>query len=218
LTGEATTVVAGKNEITRGNARLKPESSLTWDVGGEWQSGPWFVDATLFDTRVRDKIARDGGTQIDPNNKVFTYINATSARMQGLELEARWQASPMWRVSAGGTQFFHARQQVGSAWEDVNNVAKRTVRLALDADAGAWTGRIGVRSVGRTKDQDYVNGSGQQVQYSGYAVWDVSARYAVDRQQSVAVSVDNLRNRFYAEKYGFPQPGRNLKVGYRHAF
>lgn len=218
LTGEATTVVSGKNEITRGNPNLKPESSLTWDLGATWNAGPWFLDAAVFDTRVRDKIARDGGTQVDANNKVFTYVNATEARMQGLELEARWQVSRAWRLSAGGTQFFRARQQVSSGWEDINNVAKHTVRLAVDVDDGAWSGRLGARYVGRTKDQDWVNGSGTQVQYAGYAVWDLSARWRIDDRQSVAVAVDNLFDRFYAEKYGFPQSGRNVKLSYRHEF
>lgn len=218
LTGEATTVVAGRNEITRGNPNLKPESSVTWDLGATWAAGSWFLDATVFDTRVRDKIARDGGTQIDANNKVFTYVNATGARMQGLELEARWQFAKAWRLSAGGTRFFHARQQVSGGWEDVNNVAKHTVRMALDLDDGPWSGRLGARCVGRTKDQDWVNGSGRQVQYGGYAVWDLSARWRIDARQSVALAVDNLFDRFYAEKYGFPQPGRNLKASYRHDF
>lgn len=218
LTGEAATVVAGKNEITRGNPNLKPESSLTWDLGAEWSAGPWFLDATVFDTQVRDKIARDSGTQIDANNMVFTYVNATEARMRGLELEARWQVSKAWRLSAGGTQFFHARQQVSAGWEDINNVAKHTVRMALDVNEGPWSGRLGARYVGRTKDQDWVNGSGNQVQYAGYAVWDFSARWRIDARQSLALAVDNLFDRFYAEKYGFPRPGRNLKASYRHDF
>lgn len=138
--------------------------------------------------------------------------------MQGLELEARWQVSRAWRLSAGGTQFFRARQQVSSGWEDINNVAKHTVRLAVDVDDGAWSGRLGARYVGRTKDQDWVNGSGTQVQYAGYAVWDLSARWRIDDRQSVAVAVDNLFDRFYAEKYGFPQSGRNVKLSYRHEF
>lgn len=218
LTGAAITVVAGKNEITRGNPGLKPESSLTWDLGAEWSHGAWFMDATVFDTTVRDKIARDGGTKSDPNNTVFTYINATSARMQGLELEGRWQLNPAVRLSVAGTAFFNARKEVATGWEDINTVAKHTVRLALDSSLGAWSGRVGARYVGRTKDQDWVNDSSKQVEYGGYAVWDLSARYRIDLQQSVTLSVDNLFDRLYSEKYGFPQPGRNLKVSYRHDF
>lgn len=218
LTGDATTVVAGKNEITRGNPNLKPESSLTVDMGAEWAAGPWFADITVFDTKVKDKIARDGGTKINANNTVFTYVNATTAHMRGLEVEGRWQASKSVRLSAAGTFFFHARQQVASGLEDINNVARRTIRVALDVNEGAWSGRLGARYVGSTKDQDFVNGSGNQVQYPGYAVWDLSARWRIDGQQSVALSVDNLFDRQYAEKYGFPQPGRNLKVSYRHDF
>lgn len=218
LTGAATTVVAGKNEITRGNPGLKPESSLTWDLGAEWSGGAWFVDATVFDTRVRDKIARDGGTPLDANTKVFTYINATSAHMQGLELNGRWQINPVYRLSAGLTQLLKASKEVSTGWEDINAVAQTTVRLALDSNFGAWSGRLGARYVGPTKDQDWINDSSKQVQYGAYAVWDVSARYRIRNLQSMVLSVDNLLDRFYSEKYGFPQPGRNLKVSYRHDF
>lgn len=218
LTGDATTVVAGKNEITRGNPSLKPESSVTLDLGAEWSAGAWSGDVTVFDTQVRDKIARDGGTQVDANNKVFTYVNATQARMRGLELEARWRLSAALRLSFAGTQFFQARQQVGNGWEDINNVAKQTLRLGLDANQGALSGRLGARYVGRTKDQDWVNGSGNQVQYGGFTVWDAYVRWQVAAQDSLAASVDNLFDRYYAEKYGFPQPGRNVKVSYRHDF
>lgn len=218
LTGAANTVVAGKNEITRGNPNLRPESSRTWDLGAAWSAGALFGDLTVFDTRVRDKIARDGGTQLDANNKVFTYINASSARMRGIELEGRWRIDAAWRLSVAGTQFFHARQQVGTGWEDINNVARRTVRVALDASQGAWSGRLAARYVGRTKDQDWVNGSGRQVQYAGYPVWDLSAHYRIDSRQSLVLAVDNLFDRFYAEKFGFPQPGRNVKASYRHEF
>lgn len=218
LTGEATTLVAGKTEITRGNPNLKPESSLTWDLGAEWSSGPFFVDATVFSTKVRDRITRDAGVLINPTTRVFSYRNANSAHMQGLELEGRWQINPTWRLSVAGTQFFHARQQTSSGWEAVNNVAKRTVRLAVDAQQGPWSARLGARYVGRTHDQDWVSGSGKQVQYAGYAVWDLSARYRIGQKQTVALAVDNLFDRFYAEKFGFPQPGLSIKATYHHDF
>lgn len=218
LTGAATRVVAGRTEMTRGNPNLKPESSLTWDLGAEWSRGAGFVDATVFDTQVRDKISRDGGTPLDASTKVFTYINATSARMQGIELNGRWQINPVFRLSSGLTQLLKASKETGTGWEDINAVAQTTVRLALDFNAGAWSGRLGGRYVGPTKDQDWVNDSSKQVEYGAYAVWDVSARYRIGHQQSMVLSVDNLLDRFYSEKYGFPQPGRNLKVSYRHDF
>lgn len=218
LTGDATTVVAGKNEITRGNPNLKPESSLTWDLGAEWSAGAVSGDVTVFNTRVKDKIARDGGTQIDANNKVFTYINAAQAQTQGLELQARWRLNKAWRVNFAGTQFFRARQQVSTGWEDINNVAKQTLRLGLDASEGAFSGRLGARYVGRTKDQDFVNNSGLQVQYGGFTVWDAFVRWQFAAKDSLSASLDNLFDRYYAEKYGFPQPGRNVKVSFRHDF
>ncbi|MFC5767760.1 TonB-dependent receptor [Thauera sinica] len=219
FTGEATSINwQGKTEITRGNANLKPESSVTVDLGLEWSGNGLYLDATVFDTRVKDKITRDGGTAIDADTTLFTYINANRARMRGLELEGRWQIRPGLGLTAGLTHMFAARQEIGSDWVDLNKVARQNAHLALDVDHGAWSARVGGRYVGRSKDLDWVNSSGTQVGYAGYTVWDVAARYRFDARQSVALSIDNVFDRYYAEKYGFPQPGRAARLAYRYAF
>lgn len=218
LTGAATTVYTNRVEITRGNPDLKPESSRSWDLGLGWSAGALSLGATYFDTKVRDKITRDSGTQQDAKTKVFSYVNAAQARMQGLELDAHYRLNAHWRVQAAASHYLRARQQQGVAWEPINNVAAQTVRLGLDGQAGPLSGRLGLRYVGRTHDQDWVNGSGRQVSYAPFTVGDLSARWQVTPAQDVSLAVDNLFDRFYSEKFGFPQPGRNFKLGYRYEF
>lgn len=217
LTGNTVSVSGGTTTTTLGNAGLKPESSLTWDLGLEWGNDTLHTDVTVFDTKVRDKIA-NVRTVTAPNTVLSTYVNAASARMQGLELDARWKATSYLTLSMGGTRMFHAYETPGNSMVDINNVPKLTVRLAADVDMGDWSGRVGLRYVGQSKDIDYVHTGALQVQYAGYTVADLSTRYQIDRHQSIQASVDNLFDRFYSEKYGFPQPGRNLKVSYRYDF
>ncbi len=218
LTGAAVTSFKDRVEITRGNAELRPESSRSWDLGLSWSRGGAALSATVFDTRVRDKIARDSGSRQDAQTLVFSYVNMARARMQGLELEASWRLAPALQLSAAGTQYLKARQQQGSDWESINNVPRRTLRLAADLRWQAWSGRLGLRHVGVSHDQDWVSGSGRQVSYPAFSVADLSARWQLRPEQELSLAVDNLFDRFYAEKFGFPQPGRNFKLSYRHDF
>lgn len=218
LTGYAVTAYPTYNVILQGSPGLKPESSVTWDGGVEWSNGKLFADVTVFSTQVKDRITKDAGVTLPNGDKVTTYINASSAEMEGVELEGRWQFRPGLRLSLAGTQFFHATEKTGSREADANNVAKYTVRLGLDAEYGAWSGRLSGRYVGRTKDQDWVNDSTRQVQYAGFAVWDVSARYRIDPRQSLSAAINNLLDRQYAEKFGYPLPGRNILAAYRYDF
>ena len=43
---------------------------------------------------------------------------------------------------------------------------------------------------------------------------DLSLRYQLTGQHALQLSVDNLTDKFYWEKFGFPQPGRQFKLTY----
>lgn len=217
LTGSAVTVKTGKDDVLSGNPGLEPESSVTWDLGAEWSSGAWFADLTVFTTKVKDKITR---LQVgeDANNRYFSYANANTAHMQGLEWEGRWRASPALTLSIAGTHYFHRYEDVAGERSDVRNVPRNTVRASADVDYGPWNGRFGVRHVGQWKDNDWNGNSADIITYAPFTTADLSVRYRFDPHQSVAASVENLFDRYYAEKGGYPLPGRNFKLAYRYQF
>ena len=217
LTGNAVTVKAGKDDVLSGNAALKPESSLTWDLGLEWSQGGLFGDLTVFSTRVKDKITR---VQVgeDANNRYYSYQNADSAQMQGLEWEGRWRALDALTLSLAGTHYFKRVEEANGVRSDVRNVPDNVVRFAADVNHGAWSGRFALRYVGHWKDNDWNGNSSNIIVYGGFAIADLSARYRLDKQQSVQASIENLGDRYYAEKGGYPLPGRNFKLAYRYQF
>lgn len=217
LTGNAITVKTGKDDVLSGNAGLKPESSLTWDLGLEWSQGGLFGDLTVFSTQVKDKITR---VQVgeDANNRYYSYRNADGARMQGLEWEGRWRALDALTLSLAGTHYFKRTEEVGGVSSDVRNVPDNVVRFAADVNHGAWSGRFGLRYVGHWKDNDWNGNSSNIIVYGGFGIADLSARYRLDKQQSLQASIENLGDRFYAEKGGYPLPGRNFKLAYRYQF
>lgn len=217
LTGSAVTVKTGKDDVLSGNAALRPESSVTWDVGLEWSAGRFFADVTVFSTKVKDKITR---VQVgeDADHRYYSYANANTAQMQGLEWDGRWKALDALTLSVSGVHYFKRVEEINGLRSDIRNVPANTLRAAADVQHGAWSGRFGVRYVGRFVDNDWNGNSSNVVTYQPFAVADLAIRYRLDQRQSVSWLVDNLFDRYYSEKGGFPLPGRTARLTYRYDF
>lgn len=204
-------------DTTTGNPGIRPENSLSRDIGVEWSIPGFNVDLTIFDTKVKDKIVAVKTTNPD-QSVATTYTNAQDGSIQGIELQSRWAFARNYQLTLGGTQYLHDWTKRNGAQVDENNIPKLALRAAIDADYGNWTGRLGVRYRGRMKDQDWVTGGGKQVEFGGFAVADLNIRYRIDKSQAVALSVENLGDRFYTEKFGYNMSGRNIRATYQYGF
>lgn len=215
LTGMALTKAGNKQLITRGNPDLKPETSKTWDIGAGWSNGTFEIDGTYFDTHVKNRVVSTKVTDTAALSET-TYTNANTSRMRGLELQGRWNFAPGFALSLAGTRYFQTEDFTKGVGKPANNVPKQTYRLSLDGKVGNWSGRLAVRHVGSRYDNDWVNAAtyGQQVRYDPYTTADVSVQYRIAPQHTVRFSVENLGNAYYWEKFGFPQPGRQVKLAY----
>lgn len=204
-------------DTTTGNPSIKPENSLSKDFGVEWSTSGFSVDLTMFDTKVKDKIVTIKTTNPD-KSVATTYTNAQDGSIQGIELQSRWAFARNYKLTLGGTQYFHDWTKTNGIQVDENTIPKQAFKAAIDAEIGQWTGRLGVRYRGRMKDQDWVTGGGRQVEFGGFTVADLNIRYRIDKAQSVAFSVENLTDRFYTEKFGYNMSGRNMRANYRYEF
>jgi len=222
LTGNATSVSGKTTTLTQGNSNLKPETSTTYDLGLEWSNQRFFADLTVFDTKVEDKIVNSIRTIATApggyKTNLSTYLNGSSAVMRGLEWEGRWRANDSLRFSLSGTHYFVRREQNGNTWTDVRNVPANTVRAAVDVEQGPWSGRFGLRYVGHWMDNNWTGDTSQYIRYAPFTTADVSLRYRLDKQQSISASIENLADRYYAEKGGYPLAGRNGRIAYRYDF
>lgn len=205
-----------------GSPSIKPENSLSKDIGVEWGNNSLSLDVTVFDTKIKDKIVSvkttdtSGGT--NNGGVTTTYVNAQEGNIRGIELQGRWAITPHYKLTFGGTQYAYDYSLVSYMQVDENNIPKQAFKLALDTEHGALTSRLSARYRGDMKDQDFVNGGGSQVGFGGFAVVDLSARYRIDKAQSVALSVENLLDRFYTEKFGYNMSGRNIRSNYQYDF
>ena len=222
VTGNYQTPRGAIFDYTLGNPSIKPENSLSKDVGVEWSIRNFNVDLTIFDTKVNDRIVavKTTDTSGGPNNGgvTTTYANAPEGSIQGIELQSRWAFARNYKLTFGGTQYFHDWTMTNGQHVDANIIPKQAFKIALDADYGPWTSRLSARYRGRMKDQDWVSGGGRQVEFGGFTVADLNVRYRIDKAQSMALSVENLTDRFYTEKFGYNMSGRNIRANYRYEF
>lgn len=204
-------------DTTTGNPSIRPENSLSKDLGVEWSTSGFSVDLTMFDTKVKDKIVAIKTTNPD-KSVATTYANAQDGSIQGIELQSRWAFARNYKLTLGGTQYFHDWTKTNGIQVDENTIPKQAFKAAIDAEIGQWTGRLSARYRGRMKDQDWITGGGRQVEFGGFTVADLNVRYRIDKAQSVALSVENLTDRFYTEKFGYNMSGRNMRANYRYEF
>lgn len=221
LTGYNTSIVGGRTQITQGNPDLRPEHSLSFDVGVERSSTSNRFDVTYFQTKVSDRVVSNIviSNPPPPDPVVLSYVNALGANMRGLELDFEHRLNRRISFSAGWTHFFEKREQLPTTGErDINVVADNSVRAGVDMDYGPVSGRFSVRHVQGRKDLDFNTAGTPQIDYEDFTVADLSAAYHLTRQHSVLLTINNLFDRYYYEKLGFPHPGRAFAIKYQLGF
>ncbi len=159
--------------------------------------------------------------------------NINTVRFRGVELEASYQITPEWSVTANYT-----RQQAdkhGDVLDSSNDLSSRLVELprnkfnvslayhkkrGLDAE-------LSVRFVDHRRYPvgDFTRVGGTRLERMN-AFWDVGfhASYPVYQSKDgrfetrVAVAAENLVGQHYQEEWGYPMPGRTVIVGLRMSY
>ncbi len=97
LTGYTTNIVGGRTQINQGNPDLKPEHSISVDVGVEWTSASTRFDVTVFPDR-RSRIAFISNVLLSnpppPDPIVLSAVNGLDAHISGLDVDVAHRLSP----------------------------------------------------------------------------------------------------------------------------
>ncbi len=175
-----------------GNPTTQPERGKNHEMGLTYTAGSHEVKITRFDNRVR------GFITIQP-----VVANVPRARMEGWSLAYTGDAGD-WSWS---TQF-----ELLDARNLANNLklqrrADETLTASLDHTAGAWTWGASLLLVSERFD----NAANTQ-RLPGFGTLDLHARYALNKDWSLALRLNNLGDKFYETAYGYNQPGRAVLV------
>ena len=207
---------------------LRPQHQRTGEAGAEWRSATLALRGGLFRTTVNDEI------HLDPFSTGVGNTNLPPSRRQGLELDARWQASRTLSLGAGyaytDARFREGVLAGGTAIGTNLNLAGKRVPLVpehkLNLNA-AWDIAPRTRLSGaltalssQLMDNDEPNSLG--VRIPAYAFLDLRLARSFDWGR-LSASVNNLfdkryytyavRSAFTVDRYSvYPLPGRTFGI------
>jgi vitamin B12 transporter len=178
-----------------GNPDLKPEESLSWDAGVEYNfvDADAYVDLTYFDSRYTDMIDWDG-----------TYVNLDNkATARGIELTSKVKMSKKLRVNSGYT-FMETNDG------DDNELVRRPKHSAsINANykyTDNLSANIGARYTGERIDSD-------DSTLTSYTVVNIGAAYQVHEHFTINARLENALDKDYQEVSGYNTAERTAYVG-----
>ncbi|GGM83659.1 TonB-dependent receptor [Dyadobacter beijingensis] len=228
----------GRIAVTAGNADLKNESSVSWDLGLEFnkpKSG-FAANVTFYSTKVDNRIAKIIQVVNEPlqNGDVITsratFVNAADAKITGLETEVSYDfgARNDYRYSLkafwNGNSIMSANELIvgtdaSSIRRDIQNVARNTFNFGIAYDNLNWLQlRLSGRAIGTRKDIDYTDPINPDIEYPQYMVLDFAAQFRIAGGHSIALKLNNVTDENYYEKRGYNLPGRSVSVRYTKSF
>ncbi len=175
-----------------GNPTTQPERGKNTEAGLTYTSGAHEVKLTRFDNRVR------GFITLQP-----VVANVPRARIEGWSLA--------YTGSAGAWSWFthlellDARNQLNRL--KLQRRADEVLTASLDHRIGAWNWGASVQLV-----SDRFDNAANTVRLPGFGTVDLHARYAVNKDWSLALRLNNVGDKFYETAYGYNQPGRAAYV------
>ncbi|MGE0348671.1 TonB-dependent receptor domain-containing protein [Hydrogenophaga sp.] len=175
-----------------GNPTTQPERGKNREFGLTWSAGLHEVKLTRFDNRVR------GFITLQP-----VVANVPRARMEGWSLGYTASAGA-WSWSTQ-LELLDARNELTR--QKLNRRADEMLTASLDHKVGAWTWGSSVQLVSERFDN-----AANTVRLPGFGLVDVHARYALHKDWSLALRVNNVGDKVYETAYGYNQPGRAAYV------
>ncbi len=205
--------------FARGNPKLKPERSRSFDAG---------LEQRLFRSRLRAGVTafhHDYHDQIAYQVLDFTtfegsYVNLGHTRARGFELEVEAAPAAGFSFSGEYTYLDGTVLESGNSFDPVYAAGQGLLRrpkhsgsLSARGRTGRVSGGVSLLLVGRRSDSDFL-GLGLTHNH-GYARLDARVRVVVGRGFELFAVGENLADRRYQEALGYPALGRSLRGGVR---
>lgn len=219
--GQITGGRGGVPAIIMGNPDLKPEKSVSQELGVTWSAESWTGSLTLFNTGFRDKISEvrrctDPDDQptchVFPGDEGYKFIsdrvNVDRAALRGVEATANWQLRDDISLAANYTYTWSRQKSGDFAGQPLNKIPEHMLNTTLEWTPTDWVSawsRVNFR--GRTSD--YLSRTAMAKGTPSYAFADAGINYSFSRQVSAGLGVYNLLDkRVSYEDYDEVHDGR----------
>ena len=206
-----------------GNPDLKPERSRSAEIGVEQRlaADRAKIALTYFHNRFSNVIQLIS----DPATFEGKYFNTGVTRGRGIELTTEAVPSRYLRARAGYTLLDGKVIESAVPGDTVFGLGHELFRRPRHSGSvGAtviWqrvTGDLNGRFVGRFVDSDFGLFSPSFAQNPGHTIWDARLSFAVTRQLTALLTIDNLTNHDYSEPFGYQPLLRTVRIGARVGF
>jgi len=213
--------------VVRGNPDLDPETSTTWDAGLTWSDDKngWRADVTYFHTGWDDFITTEYLEDFTQ-----TYVNAASAKMRGVELEASYDFGALrdyrysLRCFANYTHQLEAKVTIDGVEEEMKWNRKGVGSFGIEYDDfRRLNARLSARYIGSRYESNYFTAIRDELtdpvlEHDPALVIDATLGVDLDESNTVTVSAKNIFDELYTEKDGYPMQGRSYGVRYTVRF
>ena len=197
-----------------GNSAVRPETSRSFELGADWQSGPLALRGVAFHNRVKDlisvKVVRTQGIR-----RTYQYINVERATVRGLEAGLTWTLAPAWRWNNDLTVM---RTKDGSGKELASRPA-HVLQTQLQ-----WRGPMGLnaRISATHTGRQYAIGMGMAGnKLPAYTTFNLGLGQQVNKNLSWNLGLENAGDLRLADKsdaFGFALRGRTVTASVRVDF
>lgn len=201
-------IAPGNSTAQNGNAfgTLQPEKTTQLDAGLNWKGEDWQFWAAAYAGRVEDYILFD-------YQGMKSRVGNVDARTVGFESGGSMRLNDVWTLQ--GTLAYNRGRNTTDR-EPLPQVPPLEARLALDHAQGPWSAGVLWRIVAAQHRlaRDKGNVVGQDAGAStGFSVFSLHADYRLNRRLKLALGIDNVFDKAYAEHLnlagnaGFGYPG-----------
>jgi outer membrane receptor protein involved in Fe transport len=198
------------NSSQEGNPNLHPEYSRTAELIWNYLQENHYFTVSLFNTDILDSIATT-------NTLPRQFVNLTKQRLNGMEMEYKWEITHEWQVATTLSHIFNSGVAVNADAEDLASVS---IIYNRDAMMLSLSGKYH----GEVRDQD--SSTLRYHRLGGYTVVDAHARYQLVPEWDLYVNLRNLTNKAYLQPatqninniIGVSGAGREIELGVRWEF
>jgi vitamin B12 transporter len=207
-----------KSPFFLGNPDLKPEKSVSWDVGIEqhFRNESGMLEVTFFENRFRDQI---GFVTTDFTTYAGTFFNLAKSRARGIEAGFRQELGG--NVSLGGNYTFldgvilqnaAPLDPIYAEGQALLRRPRHLGRLDLEWKPGRWTVGASGTLVGARLDSDFA-GIGLD-RNPGYGTLDLNLSLRLMSGMKLFAAASNVLDKKYMEVLGYPALPFRFRVGF----
>lgn len=225
-------VQKGYAPASPGNEQQEEEESLNWEFGGRFNSHGFSGEAIYFLSDYDNMHTNCTLTQGCSDDDIGNQYNAGETRVAGLELNLSYTAKlgdfklPL-RLGATVTDTEFQDAFESNVWgpvvegDEIPYVPESQLYANIGLENDHFIANLSARYSGEIRTQAGQGSIPDGERIAGKTIWDMSAKYLIDKQQSVYLTVDNLFDKVYvtslAHEIQVGKP-RSLHLGYSVSF